>query len=193
MRLLLQTMRLKTDKTRKDHVANLKIFNEQILTMTSMASNVAIEIDKNKLQTYAMLVFLRCPTLDINITNVKLILHVFCILEVNAFGISDKTLLRAGTGVYAPTNLFNHSCRPNCVAVFRGRTQFLVPIRDIEQGEELTISYTDTGVEDVSTRKLVLNQEYFFECICLRCEDEEKSYDPRIKYLHRPERHSQLE
>ena len=61
MRLLLQTMRLKTDNTRKDHIANLKIFNEKILTMTSMASNVAIEIDKTKLTTYAMLVFLRCP------------------------------------------------------------------------------------------------------------------------------------
>ena len=68
-----------------------------------------------------------------------------------------------------------------------------MPIRDIEEGEELTISYTDTGVEDVSTRKLVLNSEYFFECICKRCENEEKTYDPRIKLLHRPERHSQLE
>ena len=108
-----------------------------------MAANLAIEIDHNKLTTYAMVVFLRCPDLEINIENVKLILHIFSILEVNAFGISDKTLLRAGTGLYSPTNLFNHSCRPNCVAVFRGRKQFIVPIRKISPGEELTISYTD--------------------------------------------------
>ena len=143
LRLLLQTMRLKTDTSRKEHQANLRIFNEKVLNMTSMAANIAIEIDHSKLTTYAMVVFLRCPDLDINIDNVKLILHVFSILEVNAFGISDKTLLRAGTGLYSPTNLLNHSCRPNCVAVFRGRTQFVVPVRNIQPGEELTISYTD--------------------------------------------------
>ena len=108
-----------------------------------MASNVAIEIEQSKLTTYAMVVFLKCPDLEINMENIKLILHVFSILEVNAFGISDKTLLRAGTGLYSPTNLLNHSCRPNCVAVFRGRTQFVVPVRDIATGEELTISYID--------------------------------------------------
>lgn len=193
LRLLLQMMRLKTDTSRKDHAENLKLFNEKVLNMTSMAANIAIEMDDNKLTTYCMLVFLRCPDMNVNIDNVKLILHVFSILEVNAFGISDKTLLRAGTGLYSPTNLFNHSCRPNCVAVFRGRTQFLVPVRDIEPGEELTISYTDQGVQDVSTRKLVLNQEYYFVCICKRCAEEEKTYDPRIKYLHNLERHSQLE
>ena len=103
-------MRLKTDKTRKDHAEQLKNFENKILNMTSMASNVAIEIEKSKLTTYAMVVFLRCPDLDINIEDVKLILHIFSILEVNAFGISDKTLLRAGTGLYYPTNLLNHSC-----------------------------------------------------------------------------------
>ena len=186
-------MRLKTDNTRKNHTNNLKIFNDIILNMTSMASNIAIEIEHSKLATYAMVVFLRCPQLDINIDNVKLIIHIFSILEVNAFGISDKTLLRAGTGLYSPTNLFNHSCRPNCVAVFRGRRQFIVPVRNIEPGEELTISYTDFGIQDVSSRKLQLNTEYYFDCVCQRCEEEEKSYDPRIKYLHRLERHSQLE
>ena len=111
--------------------------------MVSMAATIVTDIDRSKVVTYAMYVFLRCPELQVNIENFKMIVHVFCLLELNAFGISDKTLLRAGTGLYWPTNLLNHSCRPNCVAVFSGRRQFIVPCRAIAAGEELTISYID--------------------------------------------------
>jgi len=162
-------MRLKTDSKRKNSMENLKKFNQRVLSMVSMASKVVLEVDKTKVVTYAMVVFLRCPELAINIENFKMIVHVYSLLEVNAFGISDKTLLRAGTGLYWPTNLINHSCRPNCVAVFNGRKQYVVPCRAIQEGEELTISYIDQGVEDVPTRKLTLDQEYYFECKCTRC------------------------
>jgi len=100
---------------------NLKNFNQRVLSMVSMASKVVLEVDKTKVVTYAMVVFLFCPNLAVNIENFTMIVHVYSLLEVNAFGISDKTLLRAGTGLYWPTNLINHSCRPNCVAVFNGR------------------------------------------------------------------------
>ena len=116
--------------------------------------------------------------------NFKLIVHLYCIIEVNAFGISDKQLLRAGKGLYSPTNLFNHSCRPNCVAIFRGRRQFIVSNRAIQEGEELCISYVDQGIEDVPSRKLLLSQEYFFDCFCERCMEQENGYDPRVKYVH---------
>ena len=147
----------------------LKNFNKKVLSMTTMASQVVLEADRTKIATYAMVVFLRCPSLVVNSENFKLIAHVYSLLEVNAFGISDKTLLRTATGLYWPANLINHSCRPNCVAVFRGRRMFIVPCRAIAQGDELTISYIDQGIEDVPTRKLTLQQEYFFECKCLRC------------------------
>ena len=111
--------------------------------MTSMAKSIINDIDKTKISSYAMLVFLKCPQLEINMQNFKLIVHLYCIIEVNAFGISDKQLLRAGKGLYSPTNLFNHSCRPNCVAIFRGRRQFIVSNRPIKEGEELCISYVD--------------------------------------------------
>ena len=137
-------------------MANLKIFNQRVLQMTSMASQIVVEADRTKVVTYAMVVFLRCPGLEVNIQNFMLIVHVYCLLEVNAFGISDKTLLRAGTGLYWPVNLINHSCRPNCVAVFSGRRLFVVPCRAIRAGDEITISYIDQGVEDFPTRRLTL-------------------------------------
>ena len=150
-------------------MAALKKFNQKVLSMTTMASQIVLDTDRTKIVTYAMVVFLRCPQLAVTIENFRLIVHVYCLLEVNAFGISDKTLLRAGTGLYWPANLINHSCRPNAVAVFNGRRMYIVPSRAIAAGDEITISYIDQGIEDVPTRKLTLEQEYFFCCECPRC------------------------
>jgi len=109
----------------------LKNFNQKVLSMTSMASKGMLTADRTKVVSYAMIVFLFCPTLDVNIDNFKLIVHVYFVLTVNPFGISDKGLLRAGTGIYWPANLINHSCSPNAVTVFRGRRLFIVPCRAI--------------------------------------------------------------
>ena len=57
--------------------------------MVTMASQVIHFTDKSKLATYAMIVFLRCPSLSVNIENFKLILHVYSLLEVNSFGVSN--------------------------------------------------------------------------------------------------------
>ena len=57
--------------------------------MTSMAERIVQEVDRTKVVTYAMVVFLRCPELEVNVENFTMIVHVFCLLEVNAFGISD--------------------------------------------------------------------------------------------------------
>ena len=94
-------------------MANLKRFNKDILgSMTSMASQVVLEVDRAKISSYAMIVFLRCPQLAINIENFKMIVHIFGILDTNAFGTSDKQLLRAGTGLYTPSNfLINIKCK----------------------------------------------------------------------------------
>ena len=62
-----------------------------------------------------------------------------------------------------------------------------MPCRAIAQGDELTISYIDQGIEDVPSRKLMLNQEYYFDCQCSRCAVQERQYDPRFKYAHQLE------
>jgi hypothetical protein len=91
-----------------------------------------------------MIVFLRCPALSVNIENFKLIMHVLALLEVNAFGVSGaRSQIRAGTGLYHPTNLLDHSCEPNAVVVFRGRQQFIIATKKIEAGEAVNISYID--------------------------------------------------
>jgi uncharacterized protein len=54
------------------------------------------------------------------------------------FGLSDGKHVIDGNGVAA---LINHSCHPNCEAVeIRGRV-WIIAIRDIRPGEELTYDY----------------------------------------------------
>lgn len=122
LRMLLNVIRLKSDSDNKNHLANLYKFKTKVLSMISNASQQIPATDKSKLATYSMIAFLRCPQLEVSIENFRLIMHVYCLLQINAFGISEKTLVRCGTGLYSPSNLINHSCRPNCVGVFRGRT-----------------------------------------------------------------------
>lgn len=61
LRLLLQVMRLKTDSARKNSMVALKKFNQKVLSMTTMASQIVLDTDRTKIVTYAMVVFLRCP------------------------------------------------------------------------------------------------------------------------------------
>ncbi|KAL6250663.1 hypothetical protein RBB50_002965 [Rhinocladiella similis] len=85
---------------------------------------------------------------------------------------------------------FNHSCEPN-LAIHRPQytmksrwmkseqlsedkreTFFqLIPLRDIQQGEELCISYVVPTVS-VSARRKKLMEDYLFECNCPRCKSD---------------------
>ncbi|EMP37488.1 SET and MYND domain-containing protein 3 [Chelonia mydas] len=70
-------------------------------------------------------------------------------------------------------SLLNHSCDPNCVIVFEGRQLLLRSIREIQIGEELTISYIESLMPS-SERQKHLKRQYCFECNCLLCQTQEK-------------------
>jgi hypothetical protein len=86
-----------------------------------------------------------------------------------------------GTAMFSLTCKMNHSCRPNAMVRYVngwGSTRPLVlqcvALRDIDEGEELCISYID-GEEhlDVAERRQVL-ENYGFHCSCDRCVEEKK-------------------
>lgn len=96
------------------------------------------------------------------------------------FGIGDDLDLLFppldGTAMYSITCKMNHSCDPNIMVVYRrlpgwGRhfplTAFCVAIRDIQEDEELTISYIDAN-EPFEQRTKALSS-YGFSCHCSRC------------------------
>ena len=143
--------------------------------MVTMASQTVHFTDKSKLATYAMICMLRCPELSCSIESFKTVMHVYSLLEVNAFGVSAaRSQIRAGTALYWPSNLIDHSCTPNAVVVYRGRQQFLVAIDDIPMGQPVSISYIDQAMDDAESRKFLLYKDYFFKCDCHRCQSCEK-------------------
>ncbi|KAI8816967.1 uncharacterized protein EV422DRAFT_488141, partial [Fimicolochytrium jonesii] len=97
--------------------------------------------------------------------ELALFLHRF---HCNNASIADTELFPIGEGTYPLGSLLNHSCNPNCTVVFRGRTQVIRAIRDIEAGEELTITYVDAMLKP-DDRRIALMEKYRFTCVCDRC------------------------
>ena len=81
-----------------------------------------------------------------------------------------------GTGFYRLHSCMNHSCEPNCRAVLpRDNTEYnkaiIETIREVEVGEELTVSYIEEN-ETYDERQKQL-RDYGFTCTCRVCRREE--------------------
>ncbi|RMC12585.1 hypothetical protein DUI87_10107 [Hirundo rustica rustica] len=91
----------------------------------------------------------------------------------NCFTISNGEMQDVGVGLYPSMSLLNHSCDPNCVIVFEGYQLLLHSVREIQIGEELTISYIESLMPTRERQKQLVRQ-YCFECDCLLCQNQEK-------------------
>lgn len=90
-------------------------------------------------------------------------------LVFNGFGIDNETLL------FKLSSFYNNSCEANCVFSIIDRKIYVVTLREIEAGEELTINYA-YGNENCSVeqRRKMLHLQCGFFCNCKRCKREEK-------------------
>jgi hypothetical protein len=82
--------------------------------------------------------------------------------------------------------LANHSCSPNAVVVFDGRSVALRALEPVEKGEQIFISYI-TATEDLDSRLDDLKQRYFFDCQCEKCIKDESPYSTFLRYAQKPE------
>ncbi|XP_073528901.1 histone-lysine N-methyltransferase SMYD3 [Phyllobates terribilis] len=103
-------------------------------------------------------------------------LDCFCKLTCNSFTISDGEMQDVGVGLYPSMSLLNHSCDPNCVIVFEGTRLHLRTVKEIPQGEELTISYMDVKMPS-HMRQMQCQRQYCFTCDCHRCMSKDKDED----------------
>ncbi|KAG0174326.1 SET and MYND domain-containing protein 3 [Apophysomyces sp. BC1034] len=101
----------------------------------------------------------------------KDLIQLLCRFRCNNFAIHDDQLFAIGEGTYPIGALFNHSCRPNAVAMFDGAHLIIKAIEDIEPGDEITIAYVDT-VHSRTYRQASLREKYFFDCNCVRCSED---------------------
>ena len=74
---------------------------------------------------------------------------------------------RIGGAVYPTLALVNHSCDPNFVIIFWGRTAIAVASRTIFKGEEMNdnygANYANTGLQ---TRRKNMEKSHWFTCAC---------------------------
>ena len=84
-------------------------------------------------------------------------------------------------GIWVFPSYFNHSCDPNVYVFGLGDYMILMPARDIDQNEELTLSYVDYLV-DSDTKRKVLKSIFGFDCQCQKCKNEAKRCEQSSTY-----------
>jgi hypothetical protein len=100
----------------------------------------------------------------------------------NSFGIrsgSDDGDEYLGYGLYPGASYFNHSCRPNIGKKREGNAWEFRALRDILPGEECCITYLG-GDEDELTvveRWSRLKLYWGFDCVCIRCREEDRQIE----------------
>ncbi|XP_033119963.1 histone-lysine N-methyltransferase SMYD3-like isoform X2 [Anneissia japonica] len=99
------------------------------------------------------------------------LLHLFGQVTCNSFNICDPEMQSIGVGIYLKSSLLNHSCSPNCTAIFVGTTIHIRAVKAISKGEECSISYIDL-MNPSHIRQRMLQEQYYFTCDCTSCQEE---------------------
>ncbi|RDA83705.1 hypothetical protein CP532_1089 [Ophiocordyceps camponoti-leonardi (nom. inval.)] len=94
-------------------------------------------------------------------------MDLLCKIQNNAFHRYDADLGQAGIFLEPKLAMANHSCIPNALVHFVGRTAILTAERPIKCGDEIEISYTDYTYPLTKRREAL--SSYYFECGCRRC------------------------
>jgi hypothetical protein len=105
--------------------------------------------------------------------------NVLSVFEHNAFPIPRYENDVTTRSVFCTGGHLNHSCIPNCNAVWNNDTKKLCvhAVRNIPAGEELRIMYHANNLIclEREERKKFLKERYGFECSCPACDPSSKS------------------
>ncbi|KAE9609001.1 hypothetical protein Lal_00020505 [Lupinus albus] len=153
-----------------------KLQSEKIILSTAMDNYDLVqalvahmsEITEEQLVLYAQMANLVHLILQWPEINIKEIAEIFSKFACNAHTISDSELRPLGTGLYPVISIINHSCLPNSVLVFEGRSASVRAVQHVPKGTEVFISYIETAGSTM-TRQKALNEQYLFTCTCPRC------------------------
>ena len=93
---------------------------------------------------------------------------LFCRISCNSFTITNSELNSLGTGIYKTASMINHSCDPNCIALFNGPDICVRSIKEINPGDELFLTYVSL-ISPLEVRQSDLKEGYMFDCKCDVC------------------------
>eukprot|EP00833_Pecoramyces_ruminatium_P018438 jgi/Orpsp1_1/1192470/evm.model.d7180000093595.1 len=146
-----------------------KINREAFLSLMTHQDKIEFE-EWKYLRDMAKVIFLIAPDLETKTSESELIQHLLR-FKCNNFVCHDTQLFGIAESAFPVGSLFNHSCMPNATLYYHGNRQILRAMRDIQQGEEICITYTDV-MNSRKDRKKLLLEKYKFECHCERCIDD---------------------
>lgn len=106
--------------------------------------------------------------------------ELLCKIQTNAFHRYDADMEHASVFLDPKLAMANHSCIPNALVHFVGRTAILTAERSIEAGDQVFISYTDYTYPLAKRREAL--SSYGFECCCHRCSDDLNVYQVCAAY-----------
>nr|XP_027190031.1 histone-lysine N-methyltransferase ASHR1 isoform X2 [Cicer arietinum] len=153
-----------------------KLQDEKIIPSTARDNYKLVEalvahmsdITEEQLVLYAQMANLVHLILQWPEITIKEIAENFSKFACNAHTICDSELRPLGTGLYPVVSIINHSCLPNSVLVFEGRTASVRALQHVPKGTEVMISYIETAGSTV-TRQKALKEQYLFACVCPLC------------------------
>ncbi|XP_048332522.2 histone-lysine N-methyltransferase ASHR1 isoform X2 [Ziziphus jujuba] len=153
-----------------------KLELENIIPASAMSNYKLVEalvshmsdIDEKQLVMYAQMANLVNLILQWPDIEIKEIAENFSKFACNAHTICDSELRPLGTGLYPVISIINHSCLPNSVLVFEGRSAVVRAVQHIPKAAEVLISYVETA-RSTMTRLKTLKEQYLFACKCPRC------------------------
>ncbi|XP_034841219.1 histone-lysine N-methyltransferase SMYD3 [Maniola hyperantus] len=117
---------------------------------------------------------------DISMPNTVELMGLYGRMIINSFTILDIDMNSIGTGIYLASSIIDHSCNPNAVATFDGKTINIRVIKGMPclDWKKIRISYIDL-MKTPWERQSELQRSYYFLCACDRCMDEND-----LKYVH---------
>ncbi|XP_039765676.1 histone-lysine N-methyltransferase SMYD3 isoform X2 [Pararge aegeria] len=146
-----------------------------------MSHYTDLKTDKKRMDHFSSLCVVLFEFLkDISMPNTVELMGLYGRMVINSFTILDIDMNSIGTGIYLASSIIDHSCNPNAVATFNGKTINVRVIKDMPclDWKQIRISYVDMMKTPIE-RQTELQQNYYFLCTCDRCMDEE-----HLKYVH---------
>ncbi|KAI1803079.1 SET domain-containing protein [Daldinia bambusicola] len=107
-------------------------------------------------------------------------------IETNCFQMYIDGVNDSGShlGCFPEISRFNHDCRPNIHSRISNMTQTTVAVRNIEPGQELSISYINVMLSREERRSRL--RTWGFECACSHCsmsDNEAAASDARLQRI----------
>lgn len=95
------------------------------------------------------------------------IFHIHDVFQKNGIGFSGDA--RPGCGLWLRTAYINHCCLPNVERLIEGEVLVLRAVKDIEQDEEITMSYGDFSSQQ--EKQQAFQRIWDFTCTCTLCQE----------------------